>query len=491
MTIAGILLSLLSGALLGVSFTPWNVWQLGWVALVPLFAALLREARTRAGFGLYCAAAAVAPLYAMCAGLPPGYEAVYALPAAAALGVFAFTFWQRDMALRRNGRLFPLLAACGIAGLEFARSHWILGSFASLGVTQHTQPAAIQIAWLTGVPGVSAMLVCANAALALLLVNARNPRAALPQIAGSAAAAALLMGANLWLQAQPLPETGRVTVAAAQLGFVPEAETQPAPLRDLAARLKAKDSEGAALAAIAVLEPLTREAAKKGARLVVWPETVLDAGPDEFPAILARLQEITRSNNIFLVFGYAEYLPGADKNDPVPPYRNMAAVMDPQGRMAHRYHKQTYVRMAGIEKGPEGRESSVARTALGRLGVLICYDADYPEISALMARRGAEILVAPLHDLAGFLTRHHPSLLLFRTVENRRALVKSDFVHGSLIADARGRIVADPPDGPGMALAEVGLTGGRTVQPWAGRVFGWACVALFAAAVAAGLRRGA
>jgi apolipoprotein N-acyltransferase len=482
MTFLGISLSILSGVLLALSFTPWGVWPLAWVGLVPLFAALLRLAHTRVAFGLYCALAAVCPLYSMAAGLPPGYTAVYALPAAAGAAVFMFTFWQKDMATRNRGLLFPILAATGITALEFVRHGWILGTFASLGLTQYAQPACIQIASLLGVFGVSFMLVCANAAVALFVVNIRNPRPAMPQIAGAAGVAVAFMALNLYLLQKPLDQTGRVTVAAVQLGFIPEAAVQHPDLQALALAQKKGDSMASTRAALDILEPMTRRAAQNHAQIVVWPETVLDTGPDQSQEVARRIAKITLETKVYLVFGYAEYLPGAKKNDPSPPYKNMAAVADPEGRIIHRYHKQRYVRMAGIENGPQGAESSVVQTPLGTLAVMICYDADYPETPPRFAAHGGEIFLAPSHDLSGFLTRHHPSMLLFRAVENRRSMAKSDYVNGTFIADARGRILADPPDGPGIVTAEVPLVSTRTPQPWGQLVFGWACTLAFAGA---------
>jgi apolipoprotein N-acyltransferase len=159
----------------------------------------------------------------------------------------------------------------------------------------------------------------------------------------------------------------------------------------------------------------------------------------------------------------------------------MAAVFDPRGRIIHRYHKQKYVRMAGIENGPSGNISSVADTVLGRLAVMICYDADYPALPAEFASAGGEIFIVPSHDLAGFLTRHHPSMEMFRGVENRRTMVKSDYVHGTLIMDPKGRILADPPDGRHIVMAEVPLTRHGTRQPSGQYAFGILCLVVFTA----------
>jgi predicted amidohydrolase len=42
-----------------------------------------------------------------------------------------------------------------------------------------------------------------------------------------------------------------------------------------------------------------------------------------------------------------------------------------------------------------GDEVSVTQTPLGRIGQIICFDGDYPELSRVTAVRGAEVIVRP------------------------------------------------------------------------------------------------
>jgi len=43
----------------------------------------------------------------------------------------------------------------------------------------------------------------------------------------------------------------------------------------------------------------------------------------------------------------------------------------------------------------EGTEVAVADTALGRIGTIICFDGDFPELSRIEAVLGAEVIVRP------------------------------------------------------------------------------------------------
>jgi len=51
-------------------------------------------------------------------------------------------------------------------------------------------------------------------------------------------------------------------------------------------------------------------------------------------------------------------------------------------------------RSAGWTKA--GRSADVFETRLGAVGMIICYDGDFPELCRLLAVKGAEIIVRPL-----------------------------------------------------------------------------------------------
>lgn len=80
-------------------------------------------------------------------------------------------------------------------------------------------------------------------------------------------------------------------------------------------------------------------------------------------------------------------------------YHNTAIVLDADGRLAGRYRKMHIPDDPGfMEKfyftpGDLGFEP--IDTAVGRLGVLVCWDQWYPEAARLMALAGAELLLYP------------------------------------------------------------------------------------------------
>jgi N-carbamoylputrescine amidase len=80
-------------------------------------------------------------------------------------------------------------------------------------------------------------------------------------------------------------------------------------------------------------------------------------------------------------------------------YHNTAVVLDADGRLAGRYRKMHipddpgYFEKYFFAPGDLGFEP--VDTAVGRLGVLVCWDQWYPEAARLMALAGAELLLYP------------------------------------------------------------------------------------------------
>lgn len=148
-----------------------------------------------------------------------------------------------------------------------------------------------------------------------------------------------------------------------------------------------------------------RRAAAGGARLVVLQE--LHNGPypcqDEDPArfddaepvpgpTTGRLGELARELSVVVVGSvFEKRAPGL--------YHNTAAVLDADGRLAGIYRKMHIPDDPGYyEKfyfAPGDGDFSPVDTAVGRLGVLVCWDQWYPEAARLMALAGAELLLYP------------------------------------------------------------------------------------------------
>ena len=139
------------------------------------------------------------------------------------------------------------------------------------------------------------------------------------------------------------------------------------------------------------------------AELVVFPETVttgyepgLDAGElwdlvDEAPGrITSAIQEAAAKLGVYVV--WPSYRRGAQRGV----VYNSAILIGPYGEITGIYdktHPAPWERTDGGGWVTVGQRADVFKTSLGDIGMIICYDGDFPELSRLLAVKGAEIII--------------------------------------------------------------------------------------------------
>ena len=147
------------------------------------------------------------------------------------------------------------------------------------------------------------------------------------------------------------------------------------------------------------------EAARSGARLVVLPEMWSCPYSNKYFHSFAdndngfscgEMSRWARDNGIILVGGSVPEKCG-DK------LYNTCYVFDESGRQIAR-HRKVHLFDVDIKGGVHFKEShsfaagediTVFDTSLGRMGVEICFDIRFPELSRAMARRGAKLILCP------------------------------------------------------------------------------------------------
>ena len=233
---------------------------------------------------------------------------------------------------------------------------------------------------------------------------------------------------------------------------------------------------------VAAASTAIAESISAGADIVVLPE--LSTSGYQFESVdEARSLAIRADDQVFagwaalvaqrpdsvLVVGFAEL--GA--NDCI---YNSAAVVTASGvqnvyRKVHLWNTEKRFFTAG-ESGP-----LTVDTAHGRLGVLICYDLEFPEWTRLAALAGVDLLAVPtnwpdIHRPAG---ERMPEVLIGMAAArvNKMAIAIADrsgverglvWGEGSTIIGADGWLVSQVGPGTGMAWADLDLTHSREKQ---------------------------
>ena len=148
---------------------------------------------------------------------------------------------------------------------------------------------------------------------------------------------------------------------------------------------------------------LEKAVAEYEAELVVFPETVttgyetgLSAGElwdlvDEAPGrITEAIQEKARELGVYVVWPY--YRRAGERGA----VYNSAILIGADGEIVGIYdktHPAPWERQDGGGWALVGDRAEVFKTPLGDMGMIICYDGDFPELSRLLAVKGAEIII--------------------------------------------------------------------------------------------------
>ena len=220
---------------------------------------------------------------------------------------------------------------------------------------------------------------------------------------------------------------------------------------------------------VEAFEPLVRQAAKAGARVLVWPELALSE------PIAEDLLKY-RQPGLHQVIGYA----GQQPEQGLP--ENYASLVGPEGSVLARYSK---IHLFGSERfvHAPGRELVVADGPAGKGGLAICYDTMFTEIARGLTRKGAQILYVPNFDPnahRGALHALHAAATVFRAAENGVPLVRSEWRGYSMIIDARGRILGNAAmSSPTVLVADLVVPSRPgTLYTRIGDLFPWACLVL-------------
>jgi len=229
-------------------------------------------------------------------------------------------------------------------------------------------------------------------------------------------------------------------------------------------------------------EELIRAAAARGARFVGTPENtnflgphaekVRNAEPLDGPTctLFARL---AHELGIHLLLGsFNERVAGESAR-----CANTSVLFAPDGVRLATYRK-IHLFDVDVPGGVSFRESAtivagdevvVAETPLARFGLTICYDLRFGELYRSLVERGADVLTVSSAFTAATGKAHWEVLLRARAIETQCfVLAPAQWgrhddgglkeSHGqAMIVDPWGQVLAQVPDGIGIALAEIDL----------------------------------
>lgn len=448
---------LLGGAtLLVLAHFRLGIGALAWVAPVPLLHALRSATRKRdhaAILAVMVLAWVLATAKILTAPMPLGLALAFGLPIGVVLSA-PYVGWAWLRARVGAGRA-TLAFAASMALAEYAL-HAALpyGTWGSAANTQLDQVALLQLASVTGLHGVSFLMYAFAGALEACLADRGRWRHAL-------AAATVVLGVVCMGQLRLALASDSAGTVARVATIDTDARFGGLPLPDR----RALDAIDAALFA------RTIDAARAGARMVVWPEAATLVEPGDERAFLARASALAGAQRIRLVAAYVVPLRRAPLL-----YRNKYAMIAPSGRVEHTYQKHHPVPGEPSVMG-RGPMPVAVDGALGRVSGAICYDYDFPRLGLEQARLGVDVVALPASDWRG-IDPIHAQMALLRAIEGGHSVVRATRMGRSIVIDPWGRTLASHSDderGSSTLLADVPVHGVGTVYEQIGDSFIVAC----------------
>jgi apolipoprotein N-acyltransferase len=455
----GLILAVASAILITLAFPPYDLGWLIWVAFIPMLAAQYRILPPR----LTSLAPAISIGGWLGAFLLPifgGRSLVMALlPLGIAITVLFTDKDKRAFHERTAYRWFALEGALGWVGLEMFRSLTpALGTWGFVGYTLWSAPWLLQPLSLVGIYALDLLILLGNYALAqFLFLFIGSPDAvplSQPQAARCLIIFLTLLGAWIGLS------LGLYTAQPADVPIVRVAAIQPNLPR--AAHL---DKTITSEQRLTLLSEQIRVAADAGAQLIVLPEMIFNFDPQTDYA--DELQSLAAETNAFLVIGYVL--------DTEQGFRNEATVLSPVGDFLGVYGKTHPMITSGEPPIVSAGPYPVYDTPLGKLATMICFDADFTDVSRQYGRQGVQLIANP--SLFGSpLAKLTYTQIIFRAIENHTAIVMADAGFNSAIVDSYGRVIrlSITPDGEQAALvADIPLGTGNTLYSRCGDWVGW------------------
>jgi apolipoprotein N-acyltransferase len=389
------------------------LWWATWLAPLPV---LLFATRSRARWAALAAFVACVGgslnewTYARdYIGLPiPVIASVLGMPAL----MFALAVLLFRRLLRRQHLLGAALAVPAVwVAIEYLTSllspH---GTWGSLAYTQMDALPVIQLAAITGLWGISFLVLLLPAAVAIQA----TPRASTPgrvttmAVALSLLAAALIYGV-VRLQA-PAQTMLRIGLASLQK---PE---QPSLLEPAGQALEARYAA------------VIRRLANAGARVVVVPETSFATDASTVPGFA----QLAQQHDLTLDVGIDSR---ADPNA----RHNLSMVFQPGLATPATYAKHHL--LPGLESFTPGQDYRML-DGTPRIGLAICKDMDFHDVGQAYAARDAQLLLVPANDFIvdGWL---HSRMAILRSVESGFALARAARKGRLTLSDDRGRVLAE------------------------------------------------
>jgi apolipoprotein N-acyltransferase len=455
LSLCDLFLAILSGLLLTASFPPVKLSFLAWIAFIPLLVSIRDKAPRHAfklGFitGFFHTITLIYWIVVVLGqygnlSLPISLLALVLLSLFLALYPAMFSC----LACRLNhGLFFPFFLGAFWVSMEYARAHLVTGfPWCLLGYSQYEHLAVIQISNLFGVYAVSFLIVLLNGLIFQSFF--RNKQIKHPCLKWEWGFVALLIAGTLTYGFQQLSQKNaqdnsapHIRAAVVQANIDQSVKWKPSyQLQTLKTYFK-----------------LSRSVGHSEPELLVWPETALPFFYQDAPFFSPKMRDLSTELGALLLFGSPAYKRINGKIR----YYNRAYMVTPGISVPQYYDKRHLVPFGeyvplkkylpfinhlvqAAGNFAQGEKQSPLKEKDLSMGVLICFEAIFPELARDLSREGANLLVNITND-AWFGTTsapyQHLSMAVFRSVETGIPMIRAANTGFSAFIGTNGKILS-------------------------------------------------
>ena len=438
MKINKLILPLMSGLLLGLSYPPFSLGFLAWIAFIPLLHCISKEERIgqKALFGFVaCFTSNLIILNWM--GLNSGTSPTVAIISYLALSLYLTIFW---MAFIISTHFIPkkiellLTPLSWIFFVEFLRNIGPLaGPWMNLSLTQSEYIRIIQLASIE-VHAISFMVIFFNLILYRFFIERNTVFLKYFVLI----LCSILFFGNYHVNSQNNRSIEKsVNVSIGQPSIFPDEKWNP--------NLRLRN--------LAVMDSLLAKSLEDNADIIIWPEVAVTSFLANNPYDRVRYQD--KLSGTYLITG----IPERKNIDGINQNFNSSIILKPDGSFAT-YQKIFLVPFAeyvpffrnwitkmnqfdDIGSFYPGSEYKTFNIDDFKASILICYDSSSPQIVEKMVDNGAEIIFIITNDsyVGQFMPYQHFQLARLRAVEQRVPIIQSANTGISGIILPSGKII--------------------------------------------------
>jgi apolipoprotein N-acyltransferase len=440
-----------SGILLFLSFPKYGSGFIAWIALIPLFWALKETKTVRRALLLGFITGLIGHVgilyWITYVIVNYGYLPIYLgiilmLLLAAYLSLYTAIFAACIVFFRRKIAVYiiaPVLWVC----LEYCKSYFLTGfPWENLGYSQYLHINLIQFADISGVYGLSFMIVLANATLLEVIIKRSRRAFVLLSIVALIIVAILIYGINRTkIVDKYLQNASPIEVLLVQ-GNIDQS---------------IKWHESYQKETINIYEQLSMQNAPAKNGLIIWPETAVPFNYQDENDFQKKVRDIAVKTKNWFIFGSTSYVGQKRDRD----YYNSAYLLAPDGEIKGKYDKVhlvpygEYVPLRDVFPFIRKLTAGMGDFSVGtgyyplslderKVGVLICYEGILPFASRMYKNGGAGLLISITNDAwfgATSAPFQHFSMAVFRAVETKMFLVRAANTGVSGIVNPKGEIV--------------------------------------------------